>query len=300
LLLKRDDLIHPILSGNKWRKLHGLIHRLQSGQHLASMGGPWSNHLHALAWLCHQLSVRATFYVRGHGQDTDTLKDCRNWGADIVRVDRSHYRSLREQGPSSPADWWLPEGGTGPWNEEGGHSLIGELPEHDWLVLAVGSGGTLLSMAPHVPPATRVMAIAVGAGPDVLAHRLRPVLEGHGVSCCIEQWPEDPGFGKTPPAVLTLLETLWKQHDVLLDPVYTAKMWLAVSSAMERGMFLPGQQVILVHSGGLQGLRGIASAAPWASQAYRQWLRNRVSFVNDVNAMPDHAASLSQEGSVHP
>ena len=85
--IKRDDLIHGTLSGNKLRKLAGHLSNLQAEQMcgLLTMGGPWSNHLHACGWLCYQLDIPMVALVRGEQPDTlsNMLSDLRNWGIEL-------------------------------------------------------------------------------------------------------------------------------------------------------------------------------------------------------------------------
>ena len=100
LLIKRDDLLHPIISGNKWRKLkYTLLNALNQGnQHIISMGGAYSNHLHALAYIGHHLQLKTTGLIRGEQptQENQTLLDLRHWGMQLEFVSRSDFRKLRK------------------------------------------------------------------------------------------------------------------------------------------------------------------------------------------------------------
>lgn len=102
LWVKRDDLLHPQISGNKFRKLKYVLTQTEKPiQHLVSMGGPWSNHLHALAFAAQRLGIPSTGLVRGlRAQDqalTATLDDCQNWGMQLHFLSRMDYRVLRQE-----------------------------------------------------------------------------------------------------------------------------------------------------------------------------------------------------------
>lgn len=100
LWVKRDDLIHPIISGNKWRKLKFILNQaLIEGSHtIISMGGAYSNHLHALAYVGKQLNLSTVGYIRGERptQWSPTLIDLEKWGMELRFVSRSEYSGLRQ------------------------------------------------------------------------------------------------------------------------------------------------------------------------------------------------------------
>lgn len=123
LWIKRDDLLHPIVSGNKWRKLKYILnHALSQGAiKIVSMGGAYSNHLHALAYVGHRLGIQTEGFIRGEPQSNPTLSDLRRWGMRLQFVSREDYRNLRQYkhwnslpGIDTNA-YWLPEGGRSIW-----------------------------------------------------------------------------------------------------------------------------------------------------------------------------------------
>ena len=121
LSIKREDLIHPIISGNKWRKLKYTIHHALKNKHdhIISMGGAYSNHLHALAYVGHKLKLKTTGLIRGEqpAEDNQTLSDLKQWGMQLEFVSRSTFRELRKYRThdAKPAwqynGYWISEGG---------------------------------------------------------------------------------------------------------------------------------------------------------------------------------------------
>lgn len=259
----RLDRLDAVLSGNKLFKLAGHLAQFASGGRrcLLSFGGPFSNHLHALAAAGQRLGIPVVLIVRGYQQLplTPTLADCVSWGAQLVFADRRTY--ARRYDP----DWQqqlaaqydalvIPEGGGG---EAGlsGCRVIGELAQtYDQLWLAVGSGTTALGLAPQVGGCEIVGVNAVADQGERRRHwqqtmpaavRWRLLDDAH----C-------GGFARRNDALMECIRR-WDAAGLALDPVYTGKLMLAYERALARGD-LAGQRVLLIHSGGLQGRRGVA------------------------------------------
>ena len=129
LKIKRDDLIHKVVSGNKWRKLKGhLLNFNQSNNsNISSIGGVHSNHLHALAWTCHQLQIPCELYIYGHHdiKVSPTMLDCLNWNAKLHMIPRTEQESIHHKVIQSNG-YWIGEGGTGKAAEIGIEKLVEE------------------------------------------------------------------------------------------------------------------------------------------------------------------------------
>ena len=157
ITVKRDDLIHPIISGNKWRKLkYALLEAINSGaQHILSFGGGYSNHLHALGYCCHELKIEFTAIVRGDYSQNPSpmLLDLAKWQTKISYVDRKTYQQrtnvdylhgLQQRHPNAVL---IPEGGSWRYAIKGVAEIITELPEQfDNILAPVASGGTLAGL----------------------------------------------------------------------------------------------------------------------------------------------------------
>ncbi len=281
VLLKRDDLIHPIVSGNKWRKLLGLSHQLPEGTKVFTMGGPWSNHGHASAYVAKLYRWHLTLLVRGEQTRTDTLDDCRQWGAKIVPVTRQTYRRLRRTITLGDG-FWLPEGGSGPWNRTGLAMLAKELPKTDWLAIAVGSGGTLRHLLPYISPHIRVLAVCVGMPAE--NYRKQFLIPDNKV---IWHDPVDSSrFGQISDKTASTLDRLWSEHRLLLDPVYTAKLWTTIEHLISQGFFGANKTITMLHTGGLQGLRGYAKQYPHWQGRFQKWQKLSFPTTGDDTLFP--------------
>lgn len=174
--IKRDDLIHPVVSGNKWRKLKYLLLDAQEKccKNLVSMGGNWSNHLHALAFAGKELGFKTTAFVRAHENQrlTPTLEDCRSWGMDLIFTSRVDYAQLRQSfqwnyfSEQFPNSYWISEGGFSELAIMGIEEIGRELDRHyDHIFLGTGSGATLVGVAKACPQ-SKVTGVAAFSGAD--------------------------------------------------------------------------------------------------------------------------------------
>lgn len=276
LWVKRDDLLHPDVSGNKFRKLKYPLLALQaSAPTLVTMGGAWSNHLHASAHAAKLMGFAAIALVRAHeGQDlTPTLADCQRLGMQIRLVSREAYRQLRAQ----PEAWrayvdeaagqyaWLPEGGSAPSALHGVAELVDELEQQlpfipDTLALACGTGATLAGVLAGMRGRGRVLGVAVlkNAGylhaeiAGLLRQAAYPAQSNYDLLTEFHQG----GYGKAPPPLRQFCNDFFTATGIPLEPVYTGKLFYALHQLACAGKFREGERVVAIHTGGLQGARG--------------------------------------------
>lgn len=273
LWMKRDDLLHPTVSGNKFRKLKYVLHKLTPGTHLVSMGGPWSNHLHALAHAAHTFDLPCTGLVRGlrdlDSALTPSLQDCFDLGMQLQFVSRDSYRQLR----LSPEHWqthipndlqpclWLPEGGMSTEALLGVAELIDELDFlPDTIITACGTGTTLAGLVAGMRGHGRVLGIAAVQNARYLHQQVSTLLQ----QAAYPAWQNfdintdftHGGFGKVSPALRDFCRRFEHHYQIAIEPVYTGKMLYAVHQLAHSAYFSPGERVIVVHTGGLQGKRG--------------------------------------------
>ncbi len=267
LWLKRDDLIHPVISGNKWRKLkYGVDHALTLGcDAIVSMGGAHSNHLHALAYLGKILGLQTIGYIRGeqNPKPTATLSDLAAWGMQLRFTRRSEYRILRtypgwQDLPGIlPNQYWLPEGGAQTRALAGVAEMVREMDiPYDYLCLACGTGATLAGAVGAVPDQTAVLGFAVFKHAEFLSEDIN-----RWIGPTRKNWQVNPdyhfgGFAKITPELMAFIEYFQARTRIPLEPVYTGKMLYGLFDLIKKDYFRPGQRIIAVHTGGLQGNRG--------------------------------------------
>jgi 1-aminocyclopropane-1-carboxylate deaminase len=273
LWIKRDDLLHADVSGNKFRKLKYPLLALRGQQPtLVTMGGPWSNHLHALAHAGALSGWPTIGLVRGaDGVDSATLADCRRLGMRITFVSREQYRTLRQ----FPDSWrrhvpdavdgcvWLPEGGSAPAALHGVAEIIDELPFiPDTMLVACGTGATLAGLLAGLQGRGRVIGVAVFRNAGYLRAEVARLLHQAGYppygNYTLLTDAHHGGYGKAPLVLRQFCREFAQETGIAVEPVYTGKLLYAARQLAQSGAFDQDERIVAVHTGGLQGARGFA------------------------------------------
>ncbi len=264
LWLKRDDLLHPIISGNKWRKLkYNLNNALKLNKDtLISMGGAHSNHLHALAYTGKLLNLKTQGFIRGEQAEpaTATLKDLQDWGMQLSYISRTDYRELRHYTdlPNiKPNEYWIPEGGATELALKGVAELVAEIDlPYDIICAPCGTGATLAGIISATAKNTSVLGFAALKNASFLNNDVTALLHHDPANWQINLDYHFGGFAKTTPELLNFIKKFNESTGIVLEPLYTGKMLYALYDLITKHTFKPGQRIIAIHTGGLQGLRG--------------------------------------------
>jgi len=275
--IKRDDLLHPIVSGNKYRKLKFLLLAIEEKHKktgrvptLITMGGIWSNHLHATAYAAAELSFHSHGLVRGApAMQSAMLDDCRAQGMQIQFIDRINYRALRD----NPQHWqtlvaqhsdpyWLPEGGSDPAALHGVAELIDELDFiPDAILVACGTAATLAGLLAGLKGRSRVIGIAVLKNADYLHGEIARLLQQAGYppyqNYQLLTNFHHGGYAKATSELHQFCRDFIEQTQVAIEPVYTGKVFYALRELLKASYFQPHEKLMVIHTGGLQGARGI-------------------------------------------
>jgi 1-aminocyclopropane-1-carboxylate deaminase/D-cysteine desulfhydrase-like pyridoxal-dependent ACC family enzyme len=267
--MKRDDLLHPVISGNKWRKLKYILDHALSlhSDTIISMGGAYSNHLHALAYIGQLLDLQTVGMIRGERPEwlNPTLTDLLKWGMELRFVSRTQYRELRaykswhEFPGLKPKEYWLPEGGAVQLALNGVKQLVEEIElDYDLICVPCGTGTTLAGIIEAMPQQVTALGFAALKGSGFLAQDVSNLLPDSRTPP--GQWRINTdyhfgGFGKTSFELLSFIETFTKTTGITLEPIYTGKMMYGVYDLIRLGYIIAGQRVVVVHTGGLQGDR---------------------------------------------
>ena len=267
LWIKREDQLHPIVSGNKWRKLKYILNdALEAGHdHLISMGGAWSNHLHALAWIGKELGLKTTGIIRGEmpEEKSSTLKDIEQWGMRLEFVSRSEFRQPRayrdhDSPPSKKYNgYWIPEGGATQLALKGVSELLDDVKApFDTIALACGTGATLAGLAAALPANKDVLGFAALKGAGFLRKEVSHLLGSDLKNWSINLGYHFGGFAKTDQKLFTFMDDFEQETGIELDPIYTGKMMYGLFDLIKQGKFEKDHRIIAIHTGGLQGKRG--------------------------------------------
>ena len=272
LTVKRDDLLHAIISGNKWRKLqYSLLAALQQNiAHIVSFGGGFSNHLHALGYCCHALNIKFTAIVRGDysANPSPMLKDLLKWHTDIQYVTKVSYRQrdepdyLRQLQDRFGKVMIIPEGGSNELALQGIAELVDELLQtYDYIIAPVASGGTLAGLikAKHNTPC-KILGIGVLKGEDYLAELVQNLLPSDLQTLPSAHWSINhdyhfDGYAKSSQELHDFCDDFYQQTQIAIEPIYSGKLFFALRDLIGQGYFPQGSKVLALHTGGLQGAR---------------------------------------------
>ncbi|MDP5133656.1 MAG: pyridoxal-phosphate dependent enzyme [Paraglaciecola sp.] len=271
--IKRDDLLHPIISGNKWRKLKYSLAQILGSKtlHIVSFGGGFSNHLHALGFCCHRLNIRFTAIVRGDysANPSPMLHDLQMWQTDIQYVNKITYQQrespayltlLQQQYPNALI---IPEGGSNKLALQGVAEIISELDQHyDYIIAPVASGGTLAGLIKATAhSATHILGIAALKGQGYLEEHVQALLPQTYQHWGICHDYHFGGYAKRSNELVDFCNDFYRQTRIEIEPIYSGKLMYAVKDLINRNYFNKGSRLLILHTGGLQGSRAIGQRA---------------------------------------
>jgi len=234
---------------------------------IISMGGAYSNHLHALAFSGKQLNLKTVGYIRGEPPKklSPTLKDLTRWGMELRFVSRAEYRELRQfkyyndLPHIEKGQYWLPEGGATELALQGVAELVSEIDiPFDILCVPCGTGTTLAGLIQATTNNYKVQGFAALKGAGFLFEEVKTLLNNPALTHWnIQLDYHFGGFAKTNEALLLFMANFYRQQHIALDPVYTGKMFYGLFDLIKQDYFKPQQKIVAIHTGGLQGKRSL-------------------------------------------
>ncbi|MCO7189333.1 MULTISPECIES: pyridoxal-phosphate dependent enzyme [unclassified Pseudoalteromonas] len=269
LQIKRDDLLHPTIQGNKWRKLKYNLKAMaqENKRALVTFSGPFSNHLYATAMACKQFNIHGHAVIRGPELDLNnpTIRLAHACGMALHAVSRKEYRRRNEPDYLAqierqfPDAFVIPEGGSNHFALAGCKELALSLPDSDYVCCAVGSGGTLAGILEGLSPDCQLLGVAVLKGAQYLRDE---VIRLNPQAATRANWQllcdhHDGGYGKFSAPLWQFCLRMRREHSLPLEPIYTGKLMFALWQLIGQGYFPRGSRIIAIHSGGLQGLDGL-------------------------------------------
>ena len=282
--IKRDDLIDRVISGNKWRKLKYNIEKITQEKYagVLTFGGAFSNHLIATAKAAHDHGIKSVGIVRGNElnpSSNETLRSCQKLGMRLVFVSRHDYKRRHEKAYLSelnaqfPNLFMVPEGGANFYGAIGCQEIVTSVSrDYDHIYLAAGTGTTAAGVLSAIGYKTKLHAVSALkgdflkadikkllwsiVGDDDHANQLMGNLELNTHNHC-------GGYGKTSIELFNLIRSFHKQTQIALEPIYTGKVLLAMMRDLKIGIIKPNENVLMIHTGGLQGGKSFVSELPF-------------------------------------
>ncbi len=272
LFIKRDDLIHPTVSGNKWRKLKYVLQDAQEQgfETLLTFGGAWSNHLYATAAAGKALDLKTIGIVRGEEYReklTATLQFCAAQGMELHFVSRENYRQkdkldfLENLKEKFNYPYLIPEGGSTPLALPGVGELVEETETQlgqkpNYFALAAGTGGTAAGILATSVPTLAFSALKNGG---FLRNEILELANVKDADQNLQLFTDYHfgGYAKHKPELLTFMQDFEQNHKIPLEHVYTGKMLYGLYDLIKKGFFKKETTIVAIHTGGLQGRIGM-------------------------------------------
>lgn len=266
LLVKREDLNHPYVSGNKWWKLKHNLSEIsaQNKDTILTFGGAYSNHIYATAAAAAECNIKCIGFIRGEERLplNPTLAAAVNFGMTLQYISREEYRKKKDEAfLSELKEKWgdpylLPEGGTNELGVLGAKEFgIGlQSTSFDYLCVAVGTGGTIAGLIQATPEGAEIIGFPAIKGEGALASDIAKLSGEHTGSARwrLEKAYHHGGYAKTTPELMAFMGQFERTHGFPLDPVYTGKMMYGVFDLLKQGYFPRGSTVLAIHTGGLR------------------------------------------------
>ena len=266
--IKREDLIHPVVSGNKFRKLkYNLLQaKKENKKTLLTFGGAFSNHIAAVAFAAKENGFQSIGIIRGDElrdkiTQNPTLKFAQECGMQFEFVSREEYRlknesSFLEDLKLKFGDFFLiPEGGTNALAIKGCEEILTEEDrEFDYICCAVGTGGTISGIINSALPHQKVLGFPVLKG-NFLQDEIRIFVQNKNWELITEY--HFGGYGKINEDLVRFINQFYNDNQIPLDPIYTGKMVFGVIDLIQKNYFPAQSNILLIHTGGLQGIQGM-------------------------------------------
>jgi 1-aminocyclopropane-1-carboxylate deaminase len=273
LFIKREDELHPFISGNKYRKLkYNLIEASnQNKKTLVTFGGAYSNHIAATAAAGFQFNFNTIGVIRGDElatnleevlQNNATLKFASEHNMQFEFVSRSAYRNktsiefIKNLRAKFGDFYMVPEGGTNKFAITGCEEILTkEDKKYDVICSSVGTGGTISGIINSTKKHQKVIGFSALKGEFLKDEIKKYVLKNDNWSLNTDY--HFGGYAKVTEELITFINTFKQETGIPLDPVYTGKMLFGIVDLIKNDYFEKGTKILAIHTGGLQGIEGM-------------------------------------------
>ena len=265
--LLRLDLLHPIVSGNKFYKLRYYIEFALAKEvsTVASFGGPYSNHIVALAFTAKEAGIKSIGYIRTNADEpmTPSLNEAKAYGMELVYLGRTNFQSKKEailQSSETNTDCYLiDEGGYGTIGAKGAATILTEqdTTHYDYIICAVGTGTMLAGIIHAANAHQEIIGIPVLKNEGSIETEINTLLEDKNRTFTLLHQFHQGGYAKTNPMMLEFMNRFWDAEKIPTDIVYTSKLLFGTEQLIKENYFEKDASILVIHSGGLQGNRSL-------------------------------------------
>jgi len=270
LYVKREDLIHNIVSGNKWRKLkynfdYVINNRIKT---VLSFGGAYSNHLHALSWLAKKNKIKSIALVRGEelSKKNPTLSFCLKNNMELHFLDRKIYRESKYDNETinmikknNKNLFIIPEGGFNDLGVKGCEEIMNEVDDFfNIICCSIGSGCTAIGLIKSLHESQFFLGFSSFKNSNFINQNIEHYINFKS-NWNINADYNFGGFGKINIDLKNFMDFFEKNNNMKLDPIYTSKLFFGLFDMISKKKFPKESRILAFHTGGLQGLQGIKS-----------------------------------------
>jgi 1-aminocyclopropane-1-carboxylate deaminase len=265
----RLDVIHPVISGNKWYKLKEYLSEAlrENKKGIVTFGGAFSNHIVATAAASYFHDLKSIGIIRGERPATlsNTLTDALSFNMELFFISREDYKTKKVPGViyskyRQENLYFINEGGYGPKGMEGARQILDEVDtgQYTHIVAAVGTGTMLAGATAAALPHQKVVGISVLKNNFSLQQEIEALLpkEKHHQFHLLHDY-HFGGYAKSSKALFHFMNEWFHQTGIPSDFVYTGKLFFAVNDLVSQSFFPTGSKILIIHSGGLQGNRSL-------------------------------------------
>lgn len=285
IFIKREDLIHPKISGNKfWKLFFNVNQYLESNPEnplLITFGGAFSNHVASVSAFGKEFWIPTIGIIRGNElennwQNNPTLSEAFKNGMEFFFVSREDYQNkeklIVQFSKKYPNALIIPEGGSNEMAVKGVQYMLGnDTKDFDYLCTALGTGGTIAGISKFAEENQKVVGIKV--------------VKDDSLQKTISEWSRRSNFdlvdadenryGKITDGNIRFINWFYEKYEIPLDPIYTGKMMQKIFDLVEKDFFPKGSKILTFHTGGLQGIKG-------ANQFLKSKNRPLIEFENSI------------------
>jgi 1-aminocyclopropane-1-carboxylate deaminase len=284
----RLDQIHSIVSGNKWYKLRYYIQAAieHNAKTIVSFGGPYSNHLVALAYAAKENGLKSIGYVRANEGEpiTPTLQEATTYGMELIFLGRTLFQEKKKELLTQNVNglseiYSVDEGGYGKIGAKGASTIVSDwdpfnksndsitetndqaknpIHEYDYIICAVGTGTMIAGVINASKINQSIIGIPVLKNEGTIKNEILNLLEQGNTNFELLHTFHQGGYAKTTPVQIEFMNRLWDNTEIPTDIVYTGKVFYAVEQLINENYFKPNSKLLIIHSGGLQGNRSLA------------------------------------------
>ena len=268
LQIKREDLLHPIISGNKFRKLKYNLEeaKMQNQNVLLTFGGAFSNHIVAVAGAGKEFGFKTIGIIRGEElydkiTENPTLLHAQQLGMQFVFISREAYREKEsdvfvEKLKKQFGEFYLiPEGGTNNLAVKGCEEILTETDyEFTHICSSVGTGGTISGIINGSKESQKIIGFSSLKGDFLQKDIAKFANKDNWFVNCDYHFG---GYGKVSDELIAFINNFYLEHQIPLDPIYTGKMMFGIYDLIKKGYFPENAKILAIHTGGLQGIAGM-------------------------------------------